>query len=180
MLQGLYGRQACRLRDLGWEYDRMVERLLAIRRGGRIFFTINIDYLKHGGRIGKVMGIAGSALKIKPLITLKEGEIFASGIARSREKSMQKVIEMLKAYLDERTAKPGEYSFAKSAMAMIMRKPVIFVKMLKEIVRAPGIDEVEFTRSAQRSAFIPDRIRSAWGLSNARTYRKRRADRSRR
>ena len=28
------------------------------------------------------------------------------------EKSMQKVIEMLKAYLDERTAKPGEYSFA--------------------------------------------------------------------
>ena len=63
-------------RDLGWEYDRMVERLLAIRESGRIFFTIgNIDYLKHGGRIGKVMGIAGSALKIKPLITLKEGEI---------------------------------------------------------------------------------------------------------
>ena len=37
-----------------WEYDRMVERLLAIRESGRIFFTIgNIDYLKHGGRIGK-------------------------------------------------------------------------------------------------------------------------------
>ena len=94
VLQGLYVLEACRLRDLGWEYDRMVERLLAIRESGRIFFTIgNIDYLKHGGRIGKVMGIAGSALKIKPLITLKEGEIFASGIARSREKSMQKVIE---------------------------------------------------------------------------------------
>ena len=47
------------------------------KESGRIFFTIgNIDYLKHGGRIGKVMGIAGSALKIKPLITLKEGEIF--------------------------------------------------------------------------------------------------------
>ena len=42
VLQGLYVLEACRLRDLGWEYDRMVERLLAIRESGRIFFTIGI------------------------------------------------------------------------------------------------------------------------------------------
>jgi len=144
VLQGLYVLEACRLRDLGWEYDRMVERLLAIRESGRIFFTIgNIDYLKHGGRIGKVMGIAGSALKIKPLITLKEGEIFASGIARSREKSMQKVIEMLKAYLDERTAKPGEYSFA-IGYGYDYEEACHFREMLKDLVRERlGIDEIE-------------------------------------
>ena len=141
VLQGLYVLEACRLRDLGWEYDRMVERLLAIRESGRIFFTIgNIDYLKHGG---KVMGIAGSALKIKPLITLKEGEIFASGIARSREKSMQKVIEMLKAYLDERTAKPGEYSFA-IGYGYDYEEACHFREMLKDLVRERlGIDEIE-------------------------------------
>ena len=111
VLQGLYVLEACRLRDMGWAYDRIVERILAIRESGRIFFTIgNIDYLKHGGRIGKVAGIAGSALKIKPLITLKEGEIFSSGISRNRAKSMQKVVEMLGAYLDEVDAKQGEYS----------------------------------------------------------------------
>ena len=144
VLQGLYVLEACRLRDLGWEYDRMVERLLAIRESGRIFFTIgNIDYLKHSGRIGKVMGIAGSALKIKPLITLKEGEIFASGIARSREKSMQKVIEMLKAYLDERTAKPGEYSFA-IGYGYDYEEACHFREMLKDLVRERlGIDEIE-------------------------------------
>ena len=144
VLQGLYVLEACRLRDLGWEYDRMVERLLAIRESGRIFFTIgNIDYLKHGGRIGKVMGIVGSALKIKPLITLKEGEIFASGIARSREKSMQKVIEMLKAYLDERTAKPGEYSFA-IGYGYDYEEACHFREMLKDLVRERlGIDEIE-------------------------------------
>ena len=144
VLQGLYVLEACRLRDLGWEYDRMVERLLAIRESGRIFFTIgNIDYLKHGGRIGKGMGIAGSALKIKPLITLKEGEIFASGIARSREKSMQKVIEMLKAYLDERTAKPGEYSFA-IGYGYDYEEACHFREMLKDLVRERlGIDEIE-------------------------------------
>lgn len=144
VLQGLYVLEACRLRDLDWEYDRMVERLLAIRESGRIFFTIgNIDYLKHGGRIGKVMGIAGSALKIKPLITLKEGEIFASGIARNREKSMQKVIEMLKAYLDERAAKPGEYSFA-IGYGYDYEEACHFREMLKDLARERlGIDEIE-------------------------------------
>ena len=146
VLQGLYVLEACRLRDLGWEYDRMVERLLAIRESGRIFFTIgNIDYLKHGGRIGKLAGIAAGALgikPIKPLITLKEGEIFASGIARSREKSMQKVIEMLKAYLDERTAKPGEYSFA-IGYGYDYEEACHFREMLKDLVRERLIDEIE-------------------------------------
>jgi DegV family protein with EDD domain len=113
VLQGLYVLEAVRIRDMGYSYERLVERLMAIRESGRIFFTVgNIDYLKHGGRIGKLAGLAGSALKIKPLITLKEGEIHSSGITRSREKSMSKVIELLTAYINERNIKPGEYSFA--------------------------------------------------------------------
>lgn len=113
VLQGMYVQEACRLRDLGWDYEKMVNRLLEIRGSGRIFFTIgSIDYLKHGGRIGKLAGLAGSALKIKPLITLKSGEIQSSGISRNREKSLQKVAEMLNSYLDEINAKSGEYSFA--------------------------------------------------------------------
>ena len=91
VLQGLYVLEACRLRDMGLEYQQIVDALLPIRETGRIFFTIgSIDYLKHGGRIGKLAGIAASALKIKPLITLKEGEIFNSGITRNRLKSMKK------------------------------------------------------------------------------------------
>ena len=143
VLQGLYVLEACRLRDLGWEYDRMVERLLAIRESGRIFFTIgNIDYLKHGGRIGKLAGIAASALKIKPLITLKEGEIFNSGITRSRQKSMQKVVEMTEKYLDEVQAKPGEYSFC-IGYGYDYEEAVGFREMLKDLIRERlGIEEI--------------------------------------
>lgn len=143
VLQGLYVLEACRLRDMGWEYDRIVERILEIRESGRIFFTIgNIDYLKHGGRIGKLAGLAGSALKLKPLITLKEGEIFSSGISRSREKSMLKVIDMLKAYLDERNAKPGEYSFA-IGFGYEYEEACHFKEMLKDLVRERlGIEDI--------------------------------------
>lgn len=143
VLQGLYVLEACRLRDMGWDYDRIVERILEIRESGRIFFTIgNIDYLKHGGRIGKLAGLAGSALKLKPLITLKEGEIFSSGISRSREKSMGKVVDMLKAYLDERDAKPGEYSFA-IGFGYAYEEACRFKDMLKDLVRERlGIDDI--------------------------------------
>lgn len=144
VLQGLYVLEACRLRDLGWEYDRLVERILEIRESGRIFFTIaSIDYLKHGGRIGKLAGIAGSALKIKPLITLKAGEIFNSGIARNREKSLGKVVEMLKAYLEETNAKIGEYSFA-IGYGYDYEEACRFKEMLRDLVRERlGIDEIE-------------------------------------
>lgn len=111
VLQGLYVLEACRLRDSGCTFEDTIEKLKEIRSSGRIFFTVgDIEYLKHGGRIGKVAGLAASLLNIKPLITLKDGEIFGSGVARSRKKSMQKVIELLVEYLEETSAKLEEYS----------------------------------------------------------------------
>ena len=143
VLQGLFVLEACRLKDQGLEYDRIIESILKIRETGRIFFTSGrIDYLKHGGRIGKVAGIAGSALKIKPLITLKEGEIFNSGITRNRKKSLEKVMDMLKEYLDEVDAKPGEYSFC-IGFGYDRKEADEFKDMLKDLVRERlGIDEI--------------------------------------
>lgn len=102
VLQGLYVLEAVKMKEQGLEYEKVIERLEEIKGTGRIFFTVgNLEYLKHGGRIGKVAGIAGTLLGIRPLITLKEGEIFASGIARSRKKSLEKVMELLKVYVRE-------------------------------------------------------------------------------
>lgn len=96
VLQGLYVLEAAKLREQGLSYEQTIKRLLAIRESGRIFFTVgNVDYLKHGGRIGKLSSLAASLLGIRPLITLKEGEIFPSGIARSRKKSIEAVWNLL-------------------------------------------------------------------------------------
>ena len=143
VLQGLYVLEACRLRDMGLEYQQIVDALLPIRETGRIFFTIgSTDYLKHGGRIGELAGIAASALKIKPLITLKEGEIFNSGITRNRLKSMKKVVDMTREYLDEVNAKPGEYSFC-IGYGYDYNEALEFREMLKDLVKERlGIDEI--------------------------------------
>lgn len=111
VLQGIFVLEAVRMYEAGLPYEKVIEELEAIKGTGRIFFTVgNIDYLKHGGRIGKLAGLAGSVLGIKPLITLKEGEIFPSGVSRSRKKSLEKVYELLWQYLQEVHAVSGEYS----------------------------------------------------------------------
>ena len=100
VLQGLYVLEAIELRDAGVSYQDAVARLEEIKGTGRIFFTVgNMEYLKHGGRIGKVGALAGSVLDIRPVITLKKGEIFPSGIGRGRKRSTAKCIDLLLDYL---------------------------------------------------------------------------------
>ena len=113
VLQGLLVLEAVKMQQAGWSCEETVRRIEAIKSTGRIFFTVgSIDYLKHGGRIGKLSGLAGSILGIKPLITLKEGEFFPSGITRIRMKSQEKVIGLLVDYLNELHADVSDYSLA--------------------------------------------------------------------
>ena len=77
-----------------------------------IFFTIGgMDYLVHGGRVGKLSGIAAGALGIKPLILLKEGEIFNNGLTRGRKKSIQKIIEQIIDYFKDNMLDVKKYRF---------------------------------------------------------------------
>lgn len=111
VLQGLLVLEAASMQEKNIPYEQVVAKIEEMKSTGRIFFTVgNMEYLKHGGRIGKLAGLAGSVLGIKPLITLKEGEIFPSGITRSRKKSMEKILELLDDYLKEFQVDMAEYS----------------------------------------------------------------------
>ena len=111
VLQGIFVLEAIRMYEAGLPYEKVIGELEAIKGTGRIFFTVgNIDYLKHGGRIGKLAGIAGSMLGIRPLITLKEGEIFPSGIGRGRKRTTEKAIDLLLDYLEENGGRIERFS----------------------------------------------------------------------
>lgn len=113
VLQGQYVLEAVNLRDNGFSYKDAVARLEEIKGSGRIFFTVgNMEYLKHGGRIGKVAALAGGVLDIRPIITLKQGEIFPSGLDRGRKRTLKKVIDLLLEYLKESKLGIDCYSIA--------------------------------------------------------------------
>ena len=112
-LQGLYVMEAVRMRDNGLNYEETIAELKKLRETGRIIFTTaDISYLKSGGRLGKLISIANNALKIKPLILFKEGEIFPTGIVRARKKSYDKLVEQTRKHFQESGENPDDYNFS--------------------------------------------------------------------
>lgn len=110
VLQGLLVLETVRMQQAGISFEQTLERIERMKSTGRIIFTVgNYEYLIHGGRIGKVMGSAASTLGIKPLIMLREGEIFPIGISRSRKKAMKRLIEQTKDYFDKIGESPDDY-----------------------------------------------------------------------
>ncbi len=110
--EGLFVLEAVRMRDAGLSYKETVEHLKRILPTGRICFTVgNLEHLRRGGRIGKVASIAGSALRIKPLIVMKDGEIFSGGIARNTVKALKKLLEIARDYFEKSGENPNNYRF---------------------------------------------------------------------
>lgn len=110
VLQALMVLEAANMRDAGYTLEENVAGLERIKPSARIFFTVgSIGYLAHGGRIGKLVGLADSILKIRPIITLKEGEIFPSGVSRSRAKSLDQVEKLAIRYISETFSADSEY-----------------------------------------------------------------------
>ena len=109
LMQSAFVLEACSLRDKGYTLEQAVPVLKELRSTARIFFTVgNLDYIEHGGRIGKMTSLAGSLLNIKPLITLQDGEIHSSGIRRGRRRSVDGLVDLLVAYLKENNCTPAD------------------------------------------------------------------------
>lgn len=110
VLQGILVLEVLRMQQAGYSFEETLEGIERIKPTGRIIFTVgNYEYLIHGGRIGKVMGTAASTLGIRPLIMLREGEIFPIGISRSRKKSMKRLIEQTKEHFSKIKESPDDY-----------------------------------------------------------------------
>lgn len=140
VLQGIYTLEAVSLRDKGMSFEDALERLEQVKSTGRIFFTVgDMEYLKHGGRIGKVAAVAGSVLGIRPVITLRNGEIFPSGIGRGRKKTVEKSLELLKDYLKETGYTPEQVSIC-IGYGYDIEEGQAFRKLTIESLRASGFD----------------------------------------
>ena len=140
--QRLYAIEAAKMQQQGYSYEETVEVLQGqMRDTARIFFTVgDLDYLQHGGRIGKLAGIAGSVLNLKPLITLEGGSIDSSGLARSRKKSMAKTIELLKSYFKENGENPVDYEYA-VGYGYDMQEGIQYKEQVDAVLKEMGVEK---------------------------------------
>ncbi|MFC1993445.1 DegV family protein [Chloroflexota bacterium] len=57
-----------------------------------------LEYLKKGGRIGRAQALLGSILKINPILTVKDGELYPVARERSRAKATDHLYEFAKSF----------------------------------------------------------------------------------
>lgn len=111
VLQGTMVIELAKSQQRGATYEELLTKIERIKTTGRIFFTVdNLSYLAKGGRLGKLADIATGTLSIKPLIVLKKGEIFPSGITRGREKAKKKIYDQTIKYIEENGDNPEEFA----------------------------------------------------------------------
>lgn len=110
VLQGVLVLEAVHLRDAGVSLAAAALSWSPIGKTGRIFFTTNdLEYLKHGGRVGRAAAAAGSLLHVKPLIGYRDGGLISDGIAQGRKRSMQRVRELFCRYVERKGLDLSQY-----------------------------------------------------------------------
>ena len=100
-----------------------------------------------------VAGVAGSLLGIRPVITLKQGEIFPSGIGRSRKGTTQKAIELLVQYLKEQSLSPDKFTVC-IGFGYDIEEGKAFRERAYEALKAAGLDLKEEIKLYQIGATI--------------------------
>ncbi len=82
---------AAKAAQAGWELNAIIERLDAVRAKTEVIYTLEtLEYLARGGRIGRVQALAGSVLKIKPIIHVDhaDGKYTTVGKGRTIKKNI--------------------------------------------------------------------------------------------
>ena len=66
------------------------------RENSGVFFAVDtLEFLHRGGRIGGAQRFIGSALNLKPILTLKEGKVEGLERIRTKSKAQDRVIELV-------------------------------------------------------------------------------------
>ncbi|MGL5821548.1 MAG: DegV family protein [Sarcina sp.] len=99
--------KAHELVQAGSSFEEVLSLLPEIRSNTYGFYTVEtLEYLKKGGRIGKVAGTIGELLSLKPIITVdEEGSYVTKTKARGRKQSIKKLREIAMDLVEEGNCK---------------------------------------------------------------------------
>jgi DegV family protein with EDD domain len=101
MALGLVVIAAATAAKAGKSMDEVVEAAKQVMPKIRLLFLLDtLKYLLLGGRIGKVKALLGSILNVKPMLTLKDGELVPAGQARTRAKGIDRLFEFVQSSKD--------------------------------------------------------------------------------
>ena len=91
------------LKATGCSYDEIVSDLEQYKQHINVQFTVDdLFHLQRGGRVSKTTALVGSALNLKPFLTVTDaGTLISDGTARGRKKSMRTLVDRMKDTLED-------------------------------------------------------------------------------
>jgi len=122
------------------EVDVLVERY---KREHSILFTVEtLEFLARGGRIGRARAFAGQLLNVKPILSIRNGEVIPVKRVRGNRKAFQEFVDAVR---NETTDGP-ELRFG-TAHADAPERSAELAKMVRDL-RPQSTIEVETTLGA--------------------------------
>ncbi|MGN0368777.1 MAG: DegV family protein [Wujia sp.] len=96
--QGAFLLEIVRRKQEGLHYDEMIAWIKEQRHNVRHWFMVeDLFHLKRGGRVSTVEAVVGSALKIKPILSVDEkGKLVVKAKARGNVKAMEFLVSKVK------------------------------------------------------------------------------------
>ena len=86
---------AARMAKAGVGLQKIVDEVQLAIENTRLYGTLDtLKYLLKGGRIGKTKALLGSVLNVKPVLTIRDGELVPIGNVRSRARGIDKLFEL--------------------------------------------------------------------------------------
>ena len=91
------------LKATGCSYDEIVSDLEQYKQHINVQFTVDdLFHLQRGGRVSKTTALVGSALNLKPFLTVTDaGTLISDGTARGRKKSIRTLVDRMKDTLED-------------------------------------------------------------------------------
>ncbi|MGI6434255.1 MAG: DegV family protein [Syntrophomonadaceae bacterium] len=88
----------------GLDFNNILANLQGIQEKVKVYYILEtLEYLRKGGRIGKVAGMIAEFLHLKPVISVNAaGEYFTYCKAKGRRKSIEKLVEIVEKAVHER------------------------------------------------------------------------------
>lgn len=108
MGEGILAQKCGEMIAQGMSFGDIVNEIPKIRDKVHLFFVVGtLEYLKRGGRIGKVSGTIAELLNIKPIIGVdkNDGKYYTYDKVRGRKQSLNRLLELAKETLDEKKCK---------------------------------------------------------------------------
>lgn len=103
MVLGFVVLEAAKLIRTNIPFDEIVEKVNCLKAKAKGFFIVDtLEYLRKGGRIGRVSAALGTVLNLKPIISIDdEGKYYSYSKVRGKKAAIEKLIEPLLKQLEQ-------------------------------------------------------------------------------